>query len=186
MLRSLKHTHNGFTVIELMITLLVAAILAAIAAPSFSDIIKNNRLTTQINELQASLGITRSEAITRNVSITMCRSSNGTGCSGNWQNGWIAFIDSNFDGNVGGEEVLRVHGRLSVNNTLAFTQATNRVTYAPDGVVRSGPGTFKLCDDRGANSAKAVIVNITGRPRLALDGNGDGIVEDGGGNISCP
>lgn len=178
---------SGFTIIELMITLAVAAILAAVAAPSFTDMIRDNRLVTQLNEFQASLALARSEAIKRNQNVTVCRSNNGSACSGNWENGWIIFGDDNANGTVNtGEEIYRIHGAISGANTLRFNQT--RVIYAGDGIVRGGSnGTFTFCDARGANSARGIVISTTGRPRLATDGNSDGIVEDGSGNnVTCP
>ena len=176
--------------IELMITLAIAAILIASAAPSFRTSIQNNRLVTQVNELQTSLNLARSEAIKRNDNVTVCQSSNGTTCTGgNWQDGWIIFLDNDFDGNVDtadGDVVLRVDGVISGGNTLSFTQT--RVIYARDGFARpNSAGTFTLCDSRGASEAKGLVIGVSGRPRLAIDSDSNGILEDGDDNdLVCP
>lgn len=179
--------NSGFTIVELMITLAIAAILAAIAAPSFTAMIQDNRLATQVNELQASLGLARSEAIKLNENVTTCPSSNGTACIGNWQNGWIVFVDVDADGVVANvNDILLVHGAITGGNTIAFNQAN--LIYTGTGLGRANiASTFRFCDDRGATSARAVIVNTTGRPTLATDTNNDGIVEDdAGNNVVCP
>ena len=179
---------SGFTIIELMIVLAIAAILAALAAPSFTTIIQDNRLVTQVNELQAALGLARSEAIKTNNNVTTCRSSDGASCAGSWQNGWIVFIDNDAYGTVDIDDtILRVHGSISGGgNSLVFNQT--RVIYTGNGFVRGASnGTFTFCDDRGPTSAKAIIISTTGRPRLALDSNNDGTVEGGNGNnVVCP
>ena len=173
---------KGFTLIELLITIAIAAILFSAAAPRLTASIQSNRMSTQINELHASLSVARSEAIKRNSNITICRSSNGSACTGNWQDGWIVFIDNDIDGAVDvGDEILRIHGAIPGNITLAFSQT--RVIYGSDGLARGGSnGTFTLCDTRGAESAKGLIIGITGRPRLAIDSNDSGILEDGNNN----
>ena len=182
---------SGFTIIELMITLAVAAILAAIAAPSFTTIIQDNRLVTQINRLQATLSLARSEAVKRNNSVTTCPSSNGTACIGNWENGLIVFLDIDADGSIdAGDEILRVHGPITAANTLRFGRA--RVTYAGNALATGFNGTFTLCDGRGATSARGLITNNSGRPRLAIDSNADGTVDTGTvttpstANVTCP
>ncbi len=161
---------KGLTLVELMITLAIAGILIATAAPSMREFIQNNRSATQINELQATLNLARSEAIKRNTGITVCKSSNGSSCSGDWQDGWIVFIDSNFDGavddsNFDDASPLRVHGGLVTGNTLRFTQT--RISYANTGLANSGTnGIFIHCDSRGAENARGLTIGPSGRARL--------------------
>jgi len=82
---------RGFTLIELMVTIAVMAILLAVAIPSFNDVLLGNKLTAHANNLVASTFIARSEAIKRNVAVTLCASSDGANCatSGGWEQGWI-------------------------------------------------------------------------------------------------
>ncbi len=171
--------NNGLTLLELMITLAIAGILIASAAPSFRQSIQNTRMVTQVNELQAALSLARSEAIKRNENVTVCRSSDGASCTGNWQDGWIVFVDIDVDGTVdvvGDSDctpdededcVLRVRESLSGGNTLAFSQ-TN-VIFATNGIATSGVnGVFTLCDSRGTDKAKGLVIGLSGRPRLAI------------------
>lgn len=154
---------QGFTIIELMITLVIAAILASLAAPSFKDIIQNNRMTTQYNELLASLSVARSEAIKQGEDV-IALSNNG---NNDWKDGWTVFIDSDGDGAPSAAETIRIAGALTGNNTLQF--ARDRITYASTGL-GSGliTGTFTLCDDRGDPESKGLVVSATGRVRHAI------------------
>ena len=177
---------RGLTLVELMITIAVASILLSLAVPSFTTSIRNNRMVTDINELHASLSFARSEAVKRDRNVTMCRSSNGSSCTGNWQDGWIVFVDNNFNGTVdAGDEILRQHGALGGGDTLTFSQT--RVIYDSSGLARAGSnGTFTLCDSRGAQSAKGLVIGVSGRPRLAIDSDSNGIPEDDNGNdLAC-
>ena len=164
---------SGFTLVELMITLVVAAILVTVAIPNFRTLIQNNRLTTEINEFLTAVSITRSEAVKRADRITMCKSSDGAACvaTGDWSQGWIIFIDSNNDAAATGEEVLRVHGSLSTGTTLdGSANLDNYISYESDGTsqLTTGAvqsGTAILCDDRGSGNGKGVAINATGRAR---------------------
>lgn len=170
--------NKGLTFIELMITLAIAAILFATAAPSLRSSIQENRMVTQINELQASLSLARSEAIKRNASVTVCPRRDDGNCHGSWKNGWIVFVDDNANGSIDGAEILRVHGAISSDNILTFSQSY--VSYANTGLAEVGfSETFKLCDARGAENAKGLIIGRSGRPRLAIDSDLNGVREDG-------
>ena len=182
-------SYNGFSLIELLFTLIIAAILLAVGAPSFSNVIKDNRLTSQINSLVSALGMARSEALKRSQPVSVCKSSNGTTCNANWtasNQGWAVFVDADQSGSINaGEEILRVNGTLESGTTLRFSN--NFLTFDSQGSSPGLSGTFVLCDDRGASSAKAIIVLASGLVRLAIDTNGDDTVEDlNGNNITCP
>lgn len=88
-----KHMH-GFTLLELMITVAVGAVLLTIGVPSFVDLVRNNRAATNVNELLTAFSIARSESIKRGLNVTVCRSTNGTACGGTWADGWIVFRDT--------------------------------------------------------------------------------------------
>lgn len=93
----MKKNQNAFTLIELMVTLVVLAILVAIAAPSFTTMIANNRSSSLGHELTAAINLTRAEAIKRGGRVSICVSSNGTSCAAagtNWNAGWLIFVDT--------------------------------------------------------------------------------------------
>ncbi|RJG04611.1 GspH/FimT family pseudopilin [Noviherbaspirillum sedimenti] len=122
---NIKHT-NGFTLIELMITLSIAAILMALAAPNFGIFVLNSRMTAQSNDLLSAFQLARSEAIKRGVRVSLCKSANNTSCaaSGTWAQGWIVFVDGTTAGTVDGtganaDVVLRAFSALTGNSRLA-------------------------------------------------------------------
>jgi len=167
-----KNTNTGFTLLELLMALAIAAILVSLAAPSFANIIKDNRLTTQYNELLASLSLARSEAIKRAIPVTVCKSNDQIttpSCGGRWHDGWLVYIDIDGDGNLDssdGDELIRTHSTLPANNTLIFPK--NRITFQANALAAGFNGTFTLCDDRGDSDSKGLIVSITGRARKAI------------------
>lgn len=162
---------HGFTLIELMITLSVMAILMAIALPNFQSFVQNSRITTQANSFITALMLARSEAVKRGSTVTVCRSTNGTGCSGvgNWENGWLVFVDANGDGVVdAGDLPVQVGQALSGGNTLEGGGA--RVTYSGNGFTAGFNDTFSLCDSRGAAFSRRIIVSNQGRVRTETGG----------------
>lgn len=181
---------SGFTLIELMMTLVVAAILATLAAPSFVDIIKNNRLSTQYNELLTHLSVARSEAISRNAEIKI-QNNNGT-ASNVWDTGWSVYQDLDNDDVIDNGEAILVSGTPETTLTVRFdTLGTDgQISYLSNGL-GNNTGTFIICDDRADNDnhARGLIIGTTGRTRAALDTDNNDIVDDGAPiptDVSCP
>ncbi|MBU8976442.1 MULTISPECIES: GspH/FimT family pseudopilin [unclassified Lysobacter] len=117
-----RSTSRGFTLVELMITIAVLAVGSMLAYPSFSNVIKSNRVATSTNSLIAAFNLARSEAIRSNRGAGVCPSKAGTACEGSdWSTGFIAFTDQ--DGSGGwsaGDSVLRF---FEGNEALTFTAA---------------------------------------------------------------
>jgi len=169
-----------------MTTMAIAAVLLGLAAPSMSTFIKNNRLTTQNTELLAALRLARTEAIRRQDRVEVCvdTDTSDNDCEGtNWALGWRIWSDTDGDGTVDTDEVIRVHGALAGGNTLTTAGLTTSSKIGFDREGRSdSSGTFTLCDSRGADYAKGIIVNQTGQVRAALDQK----ALDGTTDLSCP
>jgi len=137
----------GFTIIELIVTLAVAAILMAAVSPGLRDLIESNRLTASVNELSGSINVARSEAVKRGKRVVVCKSSNGTDCittsSTFWQQGWIIFVDDNNDAvHDAGEELLRVHEALEGNVTMKGNgNVAHYISYISEGRAQLTDGT---------------------------------------------
>ena len=167
---STKH-YSGFTLVELLVTVAVVAIVVAFGIPSMTEFSKNDRLTTNVNTLIGHLSYARSEAVKRSVQVSLCVSNNsGTAApsctGGNWEDGWIVYIDADGDNSfTAGEEVLRVQQPLEGRNTLTPAGGiVNQVVYDYRGFA-GATGSFLLCDDRTGPHGKTVTITNTGRVR---------------------
>jgi len=139
MMYSMRHSY-GFTLVELMVTLVIATLLTTVAIPSFSGLIKKNRISTYTNKLVTSLALARSEAVKRGTQISLCASNNGLNCTHtSFQQGWIVFTDQNTAGTVdGADTVLRVQEAAA---GLSFTITGNAlVQYQSSGVLVASTG----------------------------------------------
>lgn len=179
--RYVMKRYKGFTLIELVVTIAIAAIVLTIGVPSFQSVILNNRLITQTNDLVTSLNLARSEAVKNGVRTVICQSSDGTSCTGDkagWGKGWIVFSDLNTDDSFNGtgeckanEECLIQHrGELEGKNGLVMGDAIIRFN-AKGLTVGLGNGSFKLCDVRGKDYARKVVIARTGRARVEAKGD---------------
>ncbi|PHS73913.1 GspH/FimT family pseudopilin [Porticoccus sp.] len=162
---------SGFTLIELMISIVVLAVLLGLAAPSFVELVRNNRIQTSADQFFTSLILARSEALKRNQPVVMCKSTDGENCTtaNDWARGWLTYADEDADGVLdSGEPIINAQQGLSGGYTLRTKGSTftHKLTYRQDGSA-SGFDTFVLCDAKGdTTSAKEVVINIVGRPRM--------------------
>jgi type IV fimbrial biogenesis protein FimT len=176
--------HQGFTLIELMTSLTVAGILAAIAVPAFNSFLQNDRDTGQVNSLVGSLSYARSEAVKRASTngITVCQSLDSVNCdAGPWTEGWIVtYIDPVTPANT---IVLQAIPALSGTNTVTpVVGPATGITFASNGGASLAPFTLRICDARGAAFARQVEVNATGRV-AASQRPGFSV---GGAALACP
>src|SRR3989338_6261567 len=155
----------GVTMIELMIVVTIAAILASIAAPSFSDLINNTRLTSTMSQLTSDLNRARSEAIKRNRRVLVCVRSTDTACGAitNWQNGWLVCYDEDQDGacdatSAANPNPIAVHS--AINAHLTLTGSADTIYFNPSGTQGAGgAATLTLTGDW--NGAVANVATIT-------------------------
>jgi type IV fimbrial biogenesis protein FimT len=170
-------TQKGYTLIELMTTLAVAAVLISVAMPGMQSFRQNSRLTGTANELISTMHLARNTAITTNSRVTLCASSDGDNCDlVAWSEGWIAFVDKDSDQNVDDDETVLRAGSGDDGLTISSSQYPTFLMYRPNGramrnAVNENTGQFNICDNRGAIHAKAVILDLSGRPRAADSGS---------------
>jgi len=176
---------GGFTLIELMITIAIVAVIAMIGIPAMGDFILNNRIRSQSGDLMAQLSQARSEAMRTASRVTVCpggvSDKRDPICDGTaWENGWVIFLDTNADYKENsGEKPLAVSGALDGNNTLRSAVFSTFISFRHDGLVVDMPGadppwSFALCDSRGfGDKARAIVVNKVGRIKV-LEANAAG------------
>ena len=167
------HTQSGFTLIELMITVTVVAILLSVGLPSYENFIKNGHLTAGNNELVSSFNLARSEAIKRGLRVTVCKSANQSTCttSGEWDQGWLVFTDENNNGvyNSATETIILAHAKMNdLVTAVGNGTVTNYVSYVMSGKSQQAPtglqsGTILVRDDRSGDYGRNLSISQTGR-----------------------
>ena len=172
-IQAIHHSILGFTLIELVVTMAVAAILITLAIPSFRVFVQNSRIGTQTNDLISDISLARSEAVKSGATATVCTSTVGLSCNGggNWSNGRLVWTDTNGNGVLDAGETRRFREQLAGANTLNVDVAADPLTFssrgAQTGVVGGITITFRLCDDRGATNGRNVTINPLGQTRAS-------------------
>jgi type IV fimbrial biogenesis protein FimT len=161
---------SGLTLVELLITLSVLAILTTLVGPAFSETIKENRMAAQANNFLGDLLLARSEAGKRNGNIRVCASSDNVSCDlslgKRWESGWIVWQDADGDSTVDPVEIIRANaGSEGTNSVLGLGNIDNLIEFDAQGKI-AGVGSFTFCDSRGATHAKSIVIGPSGRARI--------------------
>ena len=156
---------GGFTLLELMITIALVAIVMGIGVPSYQDFVVKNRIQTQASEIRSSLAMARVEAIRRGLWIRVCPGQDG--CRGaNWHEGWNSFVDRNSNNirtEADDETHLEVHTRLDGGSTLTGTE---RVVFRSDGTAAAAVALDLCTADDHAQHRRRIEVSRIGRVRV--------------------
>lgn len=166
----------GFTLVELLVVLVIAAVLAAVGMPSWRALSEKLQLTGVSDAFVASLHLARSEAIKRQDRVALCKSADGVFCApaGGWDQGWIIFHDRNNNGRrEEAEQILRrqqaLPAALRLSGNLSVAQYVSFVPTGATKLVGGGfqAGTLTVCWESGRTAeARQIILNAVGRPRV--------------------
>lgn len=163
---------RGITLIELLVTLSVAAILLTIGIPAMAGFVAESRITAKSNALMAHVQYARHSAITLRANVIACPGIDVQGCSGSnrWDQGWVVFIDRNNNGRPAGpEDVLRLIP--AEEQLLIHSAGRTRVRFQPSGGAFGTNLTIRVCDPAGRAHPRAIVVSNPGRARVTRDVN---------------
>lgn len=183
-----KRTQTGFTLYELLITFLIVGTIIVFGVPNFAEFTQNSRMTSSANDLHAAFHMARSEAARAKTNITICASANSmeaaADCGGTWEQGYIVFVDDNFDRARAGatETVLRANPTVAKGVSFAIANDATYFMYASTGLGRTDAGgnvaisQVVMCDERGNeigaggnSAARLFVATPLGRATILRD-----------------
>jgi|ERR1700677_3031134 type IV fimbrial biogenesis protein FimT len=169
---------SGFTLLELLITMSVAAILLTIAVPSFRYITNANRISGEVNGLLGDLQFARSEAIKEGRYVSVCASSDGQSCSAStaWQSGWIVFPNPNNNPAVtpglAVTPLLRLQSAFSSTDSFV-SNGISVITFNRDGYAGGiANGTLITLHDSTGNAAWTRCASIAPSGEVTTEQSG--------------
>ncbi|MGD8379512.1 MAG: GspH/FimT family pseudopilin [Gammaproteobacteria bacterium] len=166
---------RGFTLLELVYTLLIATILVTVALPAWGRLEQRTARATTLNALVGALRLARAESVHRDRAVAICPSADGSHCRARrkWAKGWIIFVNSDRDYPVrrdAGEPILRRHGPITVPASMPANRGA--FTFRPLGS-RSTNGTIAWCPPHSSGvTPRWLVVSPTGRARLVRQRSG--------------
>ncbi len=179
---------RGFTLVELMITVIVLGVLTTLAVPSFTDVLNTTRLSAQTNELVSALHVARSEAVRRNGNVVFCRADPALeACAAGderWA-GWLVFEDANGDAAFDAGEELIQRGLIR-SPLLVQSSFGELLRFRSDGRARNSAATtlasgmLRVCLETTlpAQNIRDIVLVAGGKTSLSRS--------DGGGNCAAP
>jgi len=168
---------SGLTLIELLASVTILAVVLGFAVPTLGGFIQSQRLVAASNELLGGLMYARATAIKLRQRVTLCRSSDGINCSsdGGYEQGWLVFADTGVPGAKDpGDRVLRVSEGVSQVKMRGNRPVNSYVSFVQTGYSRKASGAFQagtitVCIE---NDGRKLILSRSGRVRVSRDMTG--------------
>lgn len=179
---------SGFTLVELSVVLAISAIILAFAIPSTANLINHSGRHTALSDLIATLNLARNTAINEQTTVTLCAIGTNSKCSNDWSLPIVAFRDPNRSREIADEsQIVRAMHPVETGRLIVRSGIHNYFRFQSSGWSRGTLGHFIWCpDSNDSRYAAQVRINMGGRPQMARDFDGDGVVEDASGApIDC-
>lgn len=142
-----KTTHSvvikkqPFTLIDLLISVSMAALLLALSLPSIWHYFSSSHERDALLELTQSIQLARSQTLLNRAPVTLCASKSGHSCDGTWRDGWLVFADLNRNGSVDGDETVFKTGK--VPERVMVMASRESFVFLPNGANQLGE--FGVC-----------------------------------------
>jgi type IV fimbrial biogenesis protein FimT len=160
-----RSQQRGFTLFELMVSIMILALLVGLAVPTFKSITANSRTSAATNNLASALAVSRSEALRQSTTVSICPSDDQATCDvTDWTKGWIAFLDFNANGSFDSGTDQLLQAWPSAGPTMTVSSAAPFLQYNPRGMMNLGGSITLTIASSGCkgNHMSQIIVTVVG------------------------
>ncbi len=151
---------HGFTLIEILITIAIAAILLSIVVPSFTSLIESSKARTTRDSLISSIYAAKQQSQSERVNVYLCPTSNGTSCltTTSWGTDWLVYEDNDSSGALNNSDTIIINSSSKIN---LIKSTENQVKFTPTG--HSSANTFQICSNTDSSIVYEIKLNRMGR-----------------------
>jgi type IV fimbrial biogenesis protein FimT len=174
---------TGVTLVEMMIVVVITAILASIAIPSYRSMVVSNRVSTMVSDLHGTFLLARSEALKRGASVGVCKTSTPSAASPlcdpasgtlGWGTGWMIYVDTD-DSKARGatEPIIQVYGPYltsTAEGSIISNATSENVTFVRTGQTFSKVQFVVNAPSAYSSETKAVCLAVGGRAKVEKSG----------------
>lgn len=162
---------RGFTLLEMVITMVVATILLLTATSTFDTWQAKQRMNAALHALHQDLLTARSQAIMAGIQVVACPGLLVGGCTNtsNWSEGWLVFQDINGDRQRQPTEPLLRQSPARERINIQSSAHRRNFRFYPNGTAPGSNGSIWLCGTRGPGNAQKIVISSTGRIRREAD-----------------
>ena len=158
---------KGFTLVELMVTIAIAALLLSIGVPSFTSMYEATRSANEIQKINDLFAFARNQAVNYGATVTVCPYA-ASPCGNDWSKGFSVYIEKN-----GSKKVLKVIDGFNSKDTISLTGPTDKtVNFTSDGLV-STETSIIYCPSGESDGSKSIKISTSG------------LIKEGSDNQSC-
>lgn len=177
---------RGLTLIELMVSLAIIAILLTTVAPGVKSILIQNRIVAEINEVSSLIQFARASAIDEQTPTIVCPSTDFLRCTTDWNNPRMVFVDANNDGERHSTNEPLLVATQATANVNKLTGPANAIVFQANGAANSSTALLLCHQDNDNKYARALSLNAQGQVKMSRDTDRNGIYEYANGTaLSC-